>query len=214
MSRVSPASFACALTLSLFLPALSAHALPQTQGGDVKPPTSAPQNNAALNEGGTPVNPNLEKRTGKQATKDPDRMFKDVPSDSPLYASVNSLQQQGILTNYPEGYFRGRRPLTYYEFGIAAQRTVKGWDVMTLAPDGKTLQSVVALPRKSLSLEQAQALLSVWTEVRPEIAATSFGAAKTNLIIRTLQAYVNLLAKNPNKFGGMIFGGQRPKEPK
>ena len=196
MPRRSSLSFACAFTACLALPALSAHCCPQTQNADAKTLSAkirqgdAAQQKSAVSAPTKPVPGKAE-----------DRMFKDVPADSPLYAATAELQAQGVLTNYPEGYFRGRRPLTYYEFGIAAQRTVKDWDVLTLAPGGKTLEAVVAVPR-NLSREQAQALLNVWTEVRPEIAATKFGAAKTNLIIRTLQAYVNLLAKsapaNPN----------------
>ena len=194
MSRCVSPLFACAFILYLAMPALPACAHPQTQNADAKTPAAKlPQTDAAEQK---PV-PNAPVKPAK--AKAEDRIFKDVPADSPLYAAVADLQQQGVLLNYPEGYFRGRRPLTYYEFSIAAARTVKDWDALTLAPDGKTMQTVVAVPR-SLSRDQAQALLNVWTELRADVAASGFGAAKTNLIIRTLRAYINLLTNTPPDF--------------
>ncbi len=181
--------FACAFILCLAWSALPTCVRAQTQNSDVSARTAkTSQTDGAQKPGSAaPAKPVKGKAE--------DRTFKDVPADSPLYAALADLQQQGVLLNYPEGYFRGRRPLTYYEFGIAAVRIVKDWDVLTLAPDGKTLQVVVAVPR-NLPRDQAQTLLNVWTSLRAEAAASNFGTAKTNLIIRTLQAYLNLLTTN------------------
>ena len=209
MSRYAPLSFACALVLCLALPGLSQYARAQTPKVDAGArPTAMPQTGITTQKPGTaaPASP----ARGKAE----ERMFKDVPADSALYAAVSDLQQQGVLLNYPEGYFRGRRPLTYYEFSIAVARTVKDWDALTLAPDGKTMQTVVAVPR-SLSHDQAQTLLNVWTEIRADVAAAGFGQAKTNLIIRTLRAYVNLLTNTLPDFTlhiGMNPGGSKKEQ--
>lgn len=206
MPRCAPLLFACGLPLCLALSALAVRAYPQTQNSDAKTPVAkVPQTDAAAQK---PISAAPAKPAKAKAE---DRMFKDVPADSPLYAAVTDLQQQGVLLNYPEGYFRGRRPLTYYEFSIAAARTVKDWDALTLAPDGKALQTVIAVPR-SLTRDQAQTLLNVWTDIRADVAACGFGAAKTNLIIRTLRAYINLLTNTPPDFTlhtGMNFGGPK-----
>ena len=193
MFRCSSLSRACAFTVCLALPAFAAPARPQTQNANAKTLTARTSQTESIAQKPAPTA--AAKSSLDKMDKAENRKFNDVPTDSPLYAAVAALQTQGVLTNYPEGYFRGHRPLTYYELGIAVSRTVKDWDGMTLAPDGKTLQSVIVLPR-NLSREQAQMLLDAWTALRDDVAASGFGAAKTNLIVRTLQAYVNLLAKS------------------
>lgn len=51
--------------------------------------------------------------------------FKDVPQDHWAYAAVAALQKDGILLGYPpEGFFKGRRYLTRYEFAIALKRAL------------------------------------------------------------------------------------------
>jgi hypothetical protein len=51
--------------------------------------------------------------------------FQDVPNTHWAYEAVTELQQKGILQGYPEGYFRGKRTLTRYEFAVALQRALK-----------------------------------------------------------------------------------------
>lgn len=50
--------------------------------------------------------------------------FKDVPTTHWAYQAVTDLQQKGIITGYPDGYFRGKRTLTRYEFAIALDRAL------------------------------------------------------------------------------------------
>src|SRR5687768_14554548 len=52
-------------------------------------------------------------------------MFKDVPSDHWAYQAVENLRQKGIVIGYPDGYFRGKRTLTRYEFAVALDRALK-----------------------------------------------------------------------------------------
>ena len=52
-------------------------------------------------------------------------MFKDVPSDHWAYQAVENLRQAGIVIGYPDGYFRGKRTLTRYEFAVALDRALK-----------------------------------------------------------------------------------------
>lgn len=54
-----------------------------------------------------------------------DNPFKDVPTDHWAYQAVTDLQQKGILLGYPDGYFRGNRTLTRYEFAVALERLLK-----------------------------------------------------------------------------------------
>src|SRR5207249_9886234 len=52
-------------------------------------------------------------------------MFKDVPSDHWAYQAVENLRKAGIVIGYPDGYFRGKRTLTRYEFAVALDRALK-----------------------------------------------------------------------------------------
>ncbi len=51
--------------------------------------------------------------------------FKDVPTDHWAYQAVTDLQQKGIIVGYPDGYFRGQRTLTRYEFAVALERALQ-----------------------------------------------------------------------------------------
>ncbi|HEV2471516.1 MAG TPA: S-layer homology domain-containing protein, partial [Chthonomonadales bacterium] len=50
--------------------------------------------------------------------------FQDVPDTHWAYQAVTDLQQKGILIGYPDGYFRGKRTLTRYEFAVALKRAL------------------------------------------------------------------------------------------
>ena len=53
------------------------------------------------------------------------KLFQDVPQSHWAYEAVSSLQSKDILKGYPDGYFRGKRPLTRYEFAVALDRALK-----------------------------------------------------------------------------------------
>lgn len=48
--------------------------------------------------------------------------FKDLDPNHWAYQAVTNLQEKGILEGYPDGYFRGKRTLTRYEFAVALNR--------------------------------------------------------------------------------------------
>jgi hypothetical protein len=57
--------------------------------------------------------------------QDNTKPFQDVPTTHWAYEAVTSLQQKDIIKGYPEGYFRGKRTLTRYEFAVALDRALK-----------------------------------------------------------------------------------------
>ncbi len=59
------------------------------------------------------------------AARAQDNPFKDVPTDHWAYQAITDLQQHGILQGYPDGYFRGKRSLTRYEFAVSLDRMLK-----------------------------------------------------------------------------------------
>jgi len=50
--------------------------------------------------------------------------FKDVPSDHWAYQAVDALRSKGVLIGYPDGFYRGKRTLTRYEFAVALKRAL------------------------------------------------------------------------------------------
>ena len=48
----------------------------------------------------------------------------DVPLNSWAYDAVNQLAKDGIIKGYPDGTFKGQRPMTRYEAAVLAYRAV------------------------------------------------------------------------------------------
>jgi len=51
--------------------------------------------------------------------------FSDVLSDHWAYDAVESLRAKNILVGYPDGYYRGKRTLSRYEFAVALKRALE-----------------------------------------------------------------------------------------
>src|SRR5678815_4142309 len=50
--------------------------------------------------------------------------FKDVKPEHWAYKDVTDLQSKGIIIGYPDGFFKGARTLTRYEFAVALKRAL------------------------------------------------------------------------------------------
>jgi hypothetical protein len=51
-----------------------------------------------------------------------DNPFADVPANSWAYQAIEQLHADGLIQGYPDGYFKGNRPLTRYEIAVLTQR--------------------------------------------------------------------------------------------
>ena len=60
--------------------------------------------------------------------------FSDVPLDHWAYNAVNKLAEQGLIEGYPNGTFKGKQPLTRYEFAQALARLMDRVEQMAKAP--------------------------------------------------------------------------------
>lgn len=58
-------------------------------------------------------------------TAQPQDMFKDVATSNWAYQLTAQLCDKSLLIGYPDGYFRGKRTLTRYEFAVAIDRVMK-----------------------------------------------------------------------------------------
>src|SRR6266568_4766303 len=63
-------------------------------------------------------------------------MFKDVDQNHWAYQAVENLRAKNIVVGYPDGYFRGKRTLTRYEFAVAIDRLLKSLPPPTGGPAG------------------------------------------------------------------------------
>src|SRR5580693_2003465 len=51
--------------------------------------------------------------------------LKDIPSNSWAYQSIVQLVNDGIIVGYPDGTFKGNRPMTRYEAVVMVERAVE-----------------------------------------------------------------------------------------
>src|ERR1700735_536844 len=51
--------------------------------------------------------------------------LKDLPSNGWAYQSIIDLVNDGIIVGYPDGTFKGSRPLTRYEAAVMVERAVQ-----------------------------------------------------------------------------------------
>lgn len=149
--------------------------------------------------------------------------FKDLDQNHWAYQAVDSLQKDGILEGYPDGYFRGKRTLTRYEFAVALKRAldkVKAGDGKQ-GPPGETGPAGSPGPagppgpegpRGAGTEEDLNNLKRLAQEFRNEL--TSLGANVRDIMNRLdalskdVAAIKEELSKMP-KFSGNFFVGVR-----
>src|SRR5690242_7153915 len=51
--------------------------------------------------------------------------FADVPASSWAYQAVRQLAADGLITGYPDGQFKGARPMTRYEMAVLVNKAVE-----------------------------------------------------------------------------------------
>ncbi|MGB9878277.1 MAG: S-layer homology domain-containing protein, partial [bacterium] len=71
--------------------------------------------------------------------------FPDVPWDHWAYDAVSTLAEKGIIVGYPDGYFKGDRPLTRYEFACALRNALERIkaEITPPAADVSALQNAI-----------------------------------------------------------------------
>jgi hypothetical protein len=75
-----------------------------------------------------------------QANADAAAGFKDVPLNHWAYPALQQLQADGIVLGYPDGTFKGKRPITRYELAAITARAIK--HVQDLLANAKTAPTV------------------------------------------------------------------------
>ena len=148
------------------------------------------------------------------------KLFQDVPQSHWAYDAVTDLQNRGILLGYPDGYFRGKRPLTRYEFAVALQRALaklpngtpgpKG-DTGATGPAGEAGPAGPAGP-PGVTPEELARFRALAAEFQSELAAIGANIKDINSRLDALSrdvADIQDYLRRQIKFGGELFGGFR-----
>ena len=147
----------------------------------------------------------------------PPDTFKDVDRSHWAYDAVESLRSKGILIGYPDGYFRGKRTLTRYEFAVALDRALK--TVTGGGPGGQGERGLQGekgekgdVGPPGMTPEEVQTLRRLTQEFRDELASLGNNVNAINRRLDQLAKDVDdikaQLAKMP-KIGGDVFFGVR-----
>jgi len=145
------------------------------------------------------------------------KLFQDVPQSHWAYESVSDLQTKGILLGYPDGYFRGKRPLTRYEFAVALERALKNLPPGTPGPAGPAGATGPAGPQgevgpPGVTPEELAAFRRLADEFRNELTQIGANVRDINSRLDALSRDVADLRDQINKmvkFGGDFFVGVR-----
>jgi hypothetical protein len=148
--------------------------------------------------------------------------FSDVPTDHWAYSAVESLRAKNILVGYPDGYFRGKRTLSRYEFAVALKRALDSIQLTTgpkgdpgpQGPKGDKGEKGEPGPQgpSGVAPEDLATLKKLADEFKGELANQGVNInalnAKFDKLAQDVAAVKAELAKMP-KVGGTVFAGVR-----
>ena len=145
------------------------------------------------------------------------KLFQDVPQSHWAYEAVSDLQTKLILQGYPDGYFRGKRPLTRYEFAVALERMLKNLPAGTPGPPGPAGQpGAQGAPGEQgpagVTPDELAAFRRLADEFRNELTQIGANVRDINSRLDALSRDVADLRDQFNrmvKFGGDFFVGVR-----
>ena len=154
-----------------------------------------------------------------QEPKAPD-MFKDVDTSHWAYPAVESLRSKNIVVGYPDGYFRGKRTLTRYEFAVALDRALKSipnnpggvGPQGPQGPQGEKGETGPAGPQgpPGMTPEEVATLRRLAEEFRNELAALGNSIQAINRKLDALAKEVAELRtridRMPTWYGGAYIG--------
>lgn len=156
-----------------------------------------------------------------KAQQAPD-MFKDVDTSHWAYQAVEDLRAKGIVIGYPDGYFRGKRTLTRYEFAVALDRALKQLPGPTTGPAGPPGETGPAGPAgpqgpPGVTPEELATLRRLADEFRAELAAMGNSIAainrKLDALGRDVAALRDEINRMPKLYGGAYVGIRSDRYP-
>lgn len=111
--------------------------------------------------------------------------FADVPTHHWAYHAIDELQQHQIVVGYPDGYFKGNRPLTRYEFAVALNRL---WEKVEPAEQGEH-------PSQWATPEDLENVKKLVEEFKDELASLGMKVDEVQKDLAALTARVGAVEK-------------------
>lgn len=148
-------------------------------------------------------------------------MFKDLDTSHWAYQAVENLRSKNIVWGYPDGYFRGKRTLTRYEFAVALDRALKSIPPPTGGPagpagpagePGRQGETGPAGPQgpPGMTPEEVATFRRLMDEFKNELSSlgNNMGAVNRRLdsLARDIDAIKRDLAGRPRLWGGFYTG--------
>ena len=158
----------------------------------------------------------------------------DVPLNSWAYDAVNQLAKDGIIKGYPDGTFKGNRPMTRYEAAVLAYRAVDMLEAQITA--GKAVEKadmdaanklmaafgneLKAVERHVDALQKQTDTLSTKVDANgKKLDATAAQSAATAATVRRSQVHMSLIFRSfafgqnvtanagplPERFNGVTY---------
>ena len=118
--------------------------------------------------------------------------FADVPANSWAYQAVQQLHADGLIEGYPDGYFKGHRPLTRYEIAVLTQRVEDKLEA-DLADSSKATKvnaDDIALTRKLLDAFGADL-----ADLKKQVASTKAEADASAKQLRMAHIHVGYILR-------------------
>lgn len=150
-------------------------------------------------------------------------MFIDADRSHWAYDAMEKLREKNIVWGYPDGYFRGKRVLTRYEFVVALERALESVSAMQgpagpqgpqgpAGPQGPQGPQGPAGPQgpSGVAPEDLATLKRLVDEFKAELAARGNDIARINGrldgMARDIAAIKETLSKMPTVYGGAFVG--------
>jgi hypothetical protein len=147
--------------------------------------------------------------------------FKDLDPSHWAYQATENLRAKNIVWGYPDGYFRGKRTLTRYEFAVALDRALKSipdpreGKQGPEGPAGRQGDVGPAGPQgpqgaPGMTPEEVAQFRRLMNEFKDELASLGNSVAAVNRKVDALAARVaaveDILRKMPKLWGGAWMG--------
>jgi S-layer homology domain len=136
--------------------------------------------------------------------------FADIPANSWAYSAIDQLQKDGIVKGYPDGSFKGNRPMTRYEAGVITAAAVAYMESLVEAhkpvaqPDFDAINKLIAAYGTELKTVENHV-----DKLQQQADATGKLAAATAATVRRQQAHVIFIVRS-GAYGQNISASNGP----
>lgn len=135
------------------------------------------------------------------------RAYDDVPLDHWAYAALDSMAEQGVLEGYPEGFFKGQRSLTRYEFAQAIARLLDDCEITEVSAEAaQAVQRLTAEFSDELTAMQLRinALEGTTAEWHLRLHGAEVEAAAQDKRLSNLGAGISRLSQRDDDWSGSL----------